>query len=71
MRNGYGIIIIIPLATEADMEIKNIRIIICTSDDSEMIKDGRQIKALANELNNKSNNAFQKRNQILHSISFL
>lgn len=40
------------------MEIKNIRIIICTSDDSEMIKDGRQIKALANELNNKSNNAF-------------
>ncbi len=40
------------------MEIKNIRIIICTSDSSEMIKDSRQIKALANELNNKSENTF-------------
>lgn len=40
------------------MEIKNIRIIICTSDSNEMIKDSRQIKALANELNNKSESSF-------------
>ncbi|MBQ2798579.1 MAG: hypothetical protein IJF09_04260 [Ruminiclostridium sp.] len=40
------------------MEIKNIRIIICTSDSNEMIKDSRQIKALVNELNNKSESSF-------------